>query len=244
MSGSLNAAEAHDRIRRMFLDRVLTQENLQEAVNAMVKRGSEVEILNAQKVPHVADLARLDRELANLTAAIASGSRPEVVLAAIAERERARKTALAEVARLEKLERAARDFDAGHAEKKLRAELKTWRDLLERDPSRGRVVLRQLLQGPIEAEYSVKAGAWLFSGLASLDGVVHQIMDVPVSRATSEEIARLGLDPEQLGELYRNEIARLKALRLAGDRSAEESSTSALQSPSCPRGDSNTRHAV
>jgi hypothetical protein len=49
--------------------------------------------------------------------------------------------------------RAARDFDAGAQEKKLRDDLQTWRDLLERDLEHGRVALRQMLHEPIRAKY-------------------------------------------------------------------------------------------
>jgi site-specific DNA recombinase len=90
--GSLRAVEVHERVTTVFLGKVLTPAALEKAVDALVKRGNEAELIAAQKAPHIAKLAQLDRELANLTAAIAGGGqRPDVVLAGIAERDQARK---------------------------------------------------------------------------------------------------------------------------------------------------------
>jgi hypothetical protein len=79
----------------LFLEKVLTPDALKKAVDNIVRRGNQTEVLAAQKAPLAARVATLDRELANLTAAIASGSRPDVVLAAIAERDAERKSSRA-----------------------------------------------------------------------------------------------------------------------------------------------------
>jgi hypothetical protein len=137
VKGSLPAAEAHERVTNLFLTKVLTPTALRQAVDALVKRGNEAELIAAQKAPHVAKLAQFDREIANFTAALAGGNaRPDAIVNAIAEREGERKKVAKEIAALDAQERAARDFDHGAQEKKLREELKTWRDLLERDPER------------------------------------------------------------------------------------------------------------
>lgn len=57
----------------------MTPAALKQAVDALVRRGNEVEVIAARKAPYAQDIARLDRELANLTAAIATGQRPDVV---------------------------------------------------------------------------------------------------------------------------------------------------------------------
>ncbi len=51
---SLRAAEAHERVINLFLTRVLTAEALKQAIDSLVRKGSEVEVLAAQKAPHVA----------------------------------------------------------------------------------------------------------------------------------------------------------------------------------------------
>jgi hypothetical protein len=244
----LNAAEAHDGVRRIFLDRILTTETLQAAVDALVKKDSQSDLLAAQRTPLAASFAQIERETGNYVAALGlGGARPESVLNALAEREAAKKKLGAELQDLDRRERAVRDFDAGAAEKKLREELTTWRAVLEHDPTRGRVVLRQLLQGPIEAEYSEESGQWYFAGVASVEGATRTIVGVPVSAATADFIAREGLTLERLGELIHAELRRVREQREAGaahSGSPAAKPTSRVQRLSCPRGDSNTRHAV
>jgi site-specific DNA recombinase len=246
VKGSFRATEAHERVIRLFLDKVLTPAALQQAVDALVKKGSQVELLAAQKMPHIAELARLDKELANLTAAIATGSRPEVVLAAIAEREQARKKAAAELANLEKQERVARNFDQGAEEKRLRDELKTWRELLEKRPEAGRAVLRQILHGPIQARWNAETDTWSIYGVATFGGVLHRIFGVTMSESELDEYNRMsdllnaeiaaGRDP-----FARAEIAGGSAPH-AG--SAGSSATSGVPRPSCPRQGSHGKHGI
>jgi hypothetical protein len=216
-------------------------------VDALVRKGSEAEALAARRAPLTADLARLDRELGNVTAAIATGQRPEVVLAAIAEREAARKKIAAEIANLERQERLVRDFDTGAEELRLRDELKTWRDLLEREPQHGRTVLRQMLRGPIRARWDGD-DRWMLYGVASFGGAIRRLFPIQESEAEAARAneyvdfieAELGAGRDPFG-----------AVAIAGgsgpashDGSAGSTPTSAVQRPTCPRGDSNTRHAV
>ena len=261
VKGSLRATEAHERVVRLFLDKVLTPAALQQAVDALVKKGSEFEQIAAQKAPLVAELARFDRELANLTAAIAAGQRPEVVLAAIADREQSRKKVAADVANLERQEKVARDFDQGAEDQRLRAELKTWRAVLERDPERGRGELRQILHGPIQARWNREDDTWSFFGLATLGGVLHRVFGVAMSQAELDEYnaysdflnaeIAAGRDPFDGEPATAKEWERFQAARRAHglgtapiSGSSDIPATPADQRPMCPRGDSNTRHAV
>jgi Recombinase zinc beta ribbon domain len=241
VSASLRASEAHERVTKLFLTEVLTPAALQQAVDAMVKKGSEADLIAAQKAPHVAELARLDREISNFTMALgAGGPRPDAVLAAIAEREAARKKVVKDLAALDAQEKAARDFDQGAAEKRLREELKTWRAMLERDPEHARVALRQLLHGPIQAHYRAETGTWTLAGLATLGGVVNVVLGVPVT--SPDELATY--NDFIVNTLHKLLAASPEALAALHARGAEISATSDVQSPSRPRGDSNTRHAV
>ncbi len=242
VKGSFRAVEAHDRVINLFLTRVLTPEALKQAIDSLVRKGSEVEVLAAQKAPHVAELSRLDRELANLTAAIASGQRPEIVMAAIKDREAAKKKTLAEMTRLDKLERAAREYDAGAAEQKLRAELKTWTDVLTSRPDEGRAVLRQILHGPIQAQWVAKSDTRNLYGIATFGGIVHRIFGVQMTDADRDEYNAYSdyLNTELAAG--RDPFAESGPAPISG--SSDATTTSADQRPMCPRGDSNTRHAV
>lgn len=52
VKASLNATEAHERITHMFLTKILTPDALKQAVDALVKKGNEAEMLAAQRAPH------------------------------------------------------------------------------------------------------------------------------------------------------------------------------------------------
>jgi hypothetical protein len=246
--GSLRVTEAHERVTKLFLEKVLTPEALKDAVDGLVKRGSEAEVLAARRAPLAADLARLDRELNNLTAAIATtGQRPDVVLAAIAEREASRKKIAAELASLERQEQVARDFDAGAEERRLREELKTWRDLLEREPEHGRAALRQMRRGAIRARWE-GADQWTLFGVASFGGVIRRLYDVLVPAEESEWLDRYA---DHLNAELEAGREPFEALAIAGgpaegpashDGSLAFAGTSAVQRPTCPRGEAMRGH--
>jgi hypothetical protein len=175
-------------------------------------------------------------------------------MAAIAEREQARKKVAKDIAALEAQERVARDFDAGAQEKKLREELKTWRDLLEHDPEHGRAALRQMLHGPIQAHWNgPEVDTWNLYGVATFGGVLHRIFGVSLTQEELDEYNRMsdflnaeiaaGRDPFDGVPPTAEERKRYDgSAPISG--SSDLSATSADQRPSCPRGDSNTRHAV
>ena len=48
VKGALHAAEANERVTRLFLDKVLTRDALKQAVDALVRRGNQVELIAAQ----------------------------------------------------------------------------------------------------------------------------------------------------------------------------------------------------
>jgi hypothetical protein len=102
----------------------------------------------------------------------------------------------------------------------------------------------------------------MFSGVASLAGVMQRVFETTIPEALANELDALGIrTPDQLGTALEDALKKLKAERLArggpftedlharllkksrsGPGSVKTSST--LPSPMCPRGDSNTRHAV
>ena len=181
-----------------------------------MRRGSQADVLAQQRQTLQQDLVRIDREVTNLTGAIASGqSRPDAILAAIAERETARKKITAELTNQPRPPGArGQEFNPDAAAKKLRAELKTWREMLEHDPTRGRIALRQLLHRPIEAEYIGRTGKWSMSGVATIAGITRDIFDIHASPATAAEVA--GMSPEEVGSLLSKAMKELRAEQRAG----------------------------
>ena len=167
--------------------------------------------------------------------------------------ESARKKAAKEVATLEAQERVARDLGQGAQERRLREELQTWRDVLEKDPEHGRAALRQMLHGPIQAKYFPETDSWNFYGMATFGGVLHRILGVSLTQAELDDYnaysdylnAELaaGRDPFDEVPPTGEELKRYGRAMRGGSASHAGSTgstpTSDVQMPSCPRGDSN-----
>ena len=179
-----------------------------------------------------------------------------MVLNAIAEREAARKKIAAELVSLDRQAQVARDFDQGAEERRLREELKTWRDVLEHSPQRGRTALREMLHGPIQAKWFPETDAWSFYGVATFGGVLHRIYSVGLTQEELDEYNRMStllnaaaaLGPVAFRRVFADSLSVAEMEEVLGSAShagsADAPSTSGVQRPVCPRGDSNTRHAV
>ncbi len=74
------------------------------------------------------------------------------------------------------------------------------------------------------------------------------MFDITVAAPLALQLRDLGVDtPEKVGALVAKQLKIERAHRLAGGSGPalhDESSDLAVQRPMCPRGDSNTRHAV
>jgi DNA invertase Pin-like site-specific DNA recombinase len=90
------------------------------------------------------EMTTLDRELANLTRAIAQGRRPESLLTEIERREGRRTEIQADLARLAQAEQLA-SLDLTNLEHQLRERLKDWQGLLTRHVLQARQILGKLL---------------------------------------------------------------------------------------------------
>jgi hypothetical protein len=149
----------------------------------------------------------------------------------------------------------AQDFDRRAEEKRLRAELKTWLDVLEKGPEHGRAVRREVLHGPIYALWHSETDTWSLWGLATTGGVVTRILGVSMSEEERAEYNRFSdllnaasaLGPAGFRKVFEGAMSEedVEAMLSYGSApTAGRSTTSGDQGPSCPRGDSNTRHAV
>ena len=117
---------------------------------------------------------------------------------------------------------ATREPQAREARLRRSARTRGWASEPPRTPTKVATVLR----GPIRATYK-DGDAWDLFGVASFGGIIKRIWSLGESPAEQAQDA-------ELEEFYYG----------SGPDSAEVTGTSALSRPMCPRGDSNTRHAV
>jgi len=128
---------------------VLRPEVVERAVaRALELLKSQTGTSAGQREQVLADLAQAEKELTNLTAAIAATGPLPALLEQAKEREH-RRVSLTE--RLAALEAAAQagTIDSGALQAELREPLKEWRTLLRRHVAQGRQILRKLLTGRV-----------------------------------------------------------------------------------------------
>jgi len=95
------------------------------------------------------ELARLEREIARYTDAIAQGGSLPSILAALQERERRRQELQAQLEHQDGLGRAVRAFDSKAVRRELYELLTDWQGVLEGEPAQARQILRKLLEGRV-----------------------------------------------------------------------------------------------
>lgn len=92
------------------------------------------------------ELGTVEREMARLSEAIASGGRLDPLLAALKQRH-ARRDGL--VARVNATRTVSVPMDRPATERRVRRKLEDWRSLLNRNVQGGRQLFREILDGPI-----------------------------------------------------------------------------------------------
>ena len=207
---------------------MLTPERLEDAIEALVAGTDHGENLEARRAGLAADLARIEAELKKLVDAVASGAAVQPLLDAIKAREAERVALRAKLADAEALAKAGPAWDRALHRDILRAGLKDWNALLALDPAAGRQQLRALLTSPIVVSRRA-SGAWDYRVTGVLDRVIRGVLGL---RVPASELAW----PEE-------EVEALNSGQAAGSAEPEPGSGSSAI-PVCPRGDSNTRHAV
>ena len=169
-----------------------------------------------------ADLATVEVELKNLTAALARGAAVASVLDGIKERESRKRDLRARLDALDAEDRAAGRAGEGDYLDGLRKVCTSWRKLLNADPAHGRRVLRDLRIDRVPVRQDDR-GRWWYR----LEGSLDKILGI-TGRTARSPTRRSCRGHEDFGET--DDLA---------DGPAEP-----YQEGSCPRGDSNTRHAV
>jgi site-specific DNA recombinase len=123
----------------------------------------------AQDVPnHRTALKAIEREIANLVQAIASGGQLESLLVELRVRERRRDELLATLDTYENVKTS--HFDRRAVEFDVRRRLDGWRDLLTRHTSDGRQLLRETLTGPLR--FTPEGRTYRFEGEASVGHLI------------------------------------------------------------------------
>ncbi len=162
-------------VEQEVLDPAVVEQAVKRTLELLKAEGGSTE---AQREQLTVDLLKVEKELENLTTAIAAGGDLPFLVEQAKERER-RRTALKE--RLAALDAAARTgaLDCGEVQEELRARLKDWRGLLRRQVAQARQILRKLLHGRLAFTPGEDAEGryFAFKGEAALgrvlEGVAH-----------------------------------------------------------------------
>ena len=123
------------------------------------------------------DLASIDRELANLTAATATaGGDVQALVSAMREREARRRALSDQLAQIS----VGVEFDPKAVLAELQGRLNDWRELLGADVPRARGLLKQLIVGRVMMEPDRDCGCYRFHGtgtfLPLLDGIIPAVL--------------------------------------------------------------------
>src|SRR6266851_1058996 len=121
-------------------------------LDAVLDRALELERSPEQPDRRVAladELARLEREIARYTDAVAQGGSLPSILTALHEREGRRQELHAQLEYQDGLGLAVRAFDQKAVRRELRELLTDWQGLLEGEPAQARQILRKLLEGRV-----------------------------------------------------------------------------------------------
>ena len=202
------------------LTEILQPEKLDEVLRGLAREWvSQHDDRDVQRAGLQADLATLEVELKNLTAALAGGAAVATVLDGLREREARKRDLRARLDALDAEDRAAgRASEADHLDA-LRKVCTSWRKLLNADPVHGRRVLRDLRIERVPVRQDDR-GRWWFRLEGNLDKILgitgrdFAVTDEPFAAWSDEDFA----EADEPAEPY--------------------------QEGWCPRGDSNTRHAV
>jgi len=160
------------------LKEFLTPERFAALLEHAARASASVERLEADRVSIKSDLAKVNRELANLTAAIAGGLAVESLRTAVRDRELTRGDLERELRKLETVAATVRDHHDVLAS--LRQQFADWRAVLSAAPTAARQLLRKLIVGPIAIRPHFDGGSKCFeyAGVGALDGLLHGAVGV------------------------------------------------------------------
>jgi len=204
------------------LEQLLTPEKLDAVLRGLAREWADQhDSRDAQQAGLRADLFTVESELKNLTAAVASGAAVSTFLDGIREREARRQEIRARLTTLDEEAAAAGRASAADYLDGLRRICRDWKTLLKADPAQGRRVLRDLQIERVVVRQDEQSRWWY-----RLEGSLDKIVGIGGRDfAVTDSPFVVWAD----GDGETDDPAD------TADRHAEDS---------CPRGDSNTRHAV
>jgi DNA invertase Pin-like site-specific DNA recombinase len=159
---------------------LLTPEALETHIQQYVAAAATPESA-AQRATLVAEIERLDGELARLGDAVAGGAALPTLLEAMTRREADRQGYRNRLEALDALARTAAEFDAGAYAAELRATLTDWTKALDaKGPhaATGRRIVRSLLNGPITL--TRVADGWAYRGETVLNRAIRGLLGLRV----------------------------------------------------------------
>jgi site-specific DNA recombinase len=205
---------------KLGLEELLTPERLDQVLQDLATEWTaQADAHAVQRAGLTADLTMVESELKNLAAALAGGASVTTVLDGIKEREGRRRDLRARLDALDAEGEAAGRVSRTEHLAALRRICKDWRTLLQADPAHGRRVLRDLRIERVVVRRD-EDGAWSYQLRGALDKLIG-----------GDKLfgGRFFEVPDRKGSAWDVEI---------------EIPDAQVDQDSCPRGDSNTRHAV
>ena len=193
------------------LDDVMTPDVLEEAVDEAL--GLVQSIAQQRSGEIEKQVARVEREKANLVQAIAAGGRLKDLVDALQERD----ACLARLTHERQAVQAqsARQIDAPRARQDLLALAGSWRQVLAREPLHARPILSQLLVGRVTFTPLAEPKCWELRGRGTLSGLFDAVLPLGLASPTGREFnLDLPSRDEVFGWLRRLETLR-KTTRLA-----------------------------
>ena len=159
-----------DAVLHAIVDQVLTETVVETIVERVLRRPAPTAVSRS-----VADLRAalqgVEREISNVTRAIAKGGELELLLDMLRDCEKRRNDLRAAIDSGNRIQ--GQQIDRGRLEPAVRRRVEDWRSLLKRQPAYGRQLLREMLSGPIT--FTPTGRAYRFHGEASFGALAGEV---------------------------------------------------------------------
>ena len=164
-----------DAVLHAVVDQVLTETVVESIVERVLARLAPATF--SRSVAELrTSLQSVEREISNVTRAIALGGELESLLEKLRECEKRRNDLRSAIDARERIQ--GRRIDRTALEAGVRRRVEDWRGLLDRRPAHGRQLLREMLAGPIT--FTTAGRAYRFRGEASFGALAGEASGTPL----------------------------------------------------------------